>query len=115
MPGDAAHPRAHGERYFYHLIERWLVTGRAQNAIVFTAVNVLESRPCSKDAAATGTKYIPGQLEYAETRGMQKRSNGALFVKSMLAGKDERVDAAKVAVGTFANQLLNGGYAIAVG
>ena len=106
--GDAANARAHRERDLDHLVERRLIAGGAQPAIVLVAIDGLKRRAGLEHAAATGTEDVPGQLENPEPRGVQERRDGTLLVEAVLGSKGNRIHSAKVAIGGFIHRLLDG-------
>ena len=46
---------------------------------------------------------------------MQEGGKRPLFVEAVLGGEVEHIDAAKIAIGRFANRLLDGGNAAGIG
>src|SRR5262249_10213097 len=87
----------------------------AEPACIFLAIEGLERRTGLEHAAAAGTEYVPRQLEEAKPRRVQERSDHPLFIKTMLGGERERIDAAELAVGRVAHCPLDLGDTFGVG
>jgi hypothetical protein len=60
-----------------------------------------------EDATATGTEDVPGHIENAESRAVQKSRNYILLIELVLGGKGEGVDTAKLAVGPVLDELFD--------
>lgn len=113
--GDAAHARAHREGDFDHLVERRLVARGAEPAGIFLVIDGLERRAGVEHAAAAGTQHVPRQFKQAKPRRVQEAGKRALFVKTVLCGKTQSVDAAQLAIGRIAHGSLDGGNTIGIG
>ena len=99
---DPAHARADGEGDFDHLVERRLVAGGAQRAVIFVLVHGLERRVGVEHAAAARAEHVPRHFEQAEPGRMQE---GAIVFSSSsprLAAKPSAL-MRKVPVGAVAN------------
>ena len=115
MRSDPAHPRTDREGHFHHVVERGLVGGIAERAIVLVAFHRLERGTRVKHAAAAGTQDVPRQFEQAEPGGVQERGDRAFLVESTLGGEGERVDAAQLAIKPALHQIFDGGDTIRIG
>src|SRR5436190_682292 len=60
------------------------------------------------DATASRTKDVPGHIENAESRAVQKSRNYILLVEFVLGGKGEDVDTRKLAVRSVLDELFDG-------
>lgn len=56
--------------------------------------------------AATRTEHIPGKLENAQARRMQKACDRLFLVEALARGKGERIDPAKPVIGCIPNEPL---------
>lgn len=70
MRVDVANPRAHRNRDLDHVVQRRLIAGSAECAIVLLLVQALKCRAGIEDAAAAWTEYVPGQLEDSDAGRM---------------------------------------------
>ena len=115
MSGDSAHLRADGEGDLHHLVQRGLIAGGAERALVVLFVHVSQGRGRVEHAAAAGTQDIPRQLENADARGVQERGDHSFFVQAALGREIEDVDAAKFVIGSVPDQCFHGGDRFRVG
>jgi hypothetical protein len=105
--GDATNAGADRKGDLDHLVERRLIAGGAQPAIVFVAIDILECRAGIEHAAAAGAEHVPRQFENSEPRGMQERGDGALFVELVCGRKSQRIDPAQFAIRRLAYGLFD--------
>ena len=105
---DPAHPRTDRERHLDHLVQRGLVTGRTQRAVVLRPVDAFERGAGVEHPAAAGTQHVPRQFEKADTGRVQERAEGPFLVDPFPGGEGEDVDPAELAVGPAFNQPLDG-------
>lgn len=106
MCSDAAHARTDREGDFDHLVERRLVTGGTKRAGILRALHRLQGRVGIEYTAATRTEHIPGKLENAQARRMQKACDRLFLVEALARGKGERIDPAKPVIGCIPNEPL---------
>ena len=112
---DSAHLRADGEGDLHHLVQRRLIAGGAERALVVLLVHVSQGRSRVEHAAAAGTQDIPRQLENANARGVQERGDHSLFVQAALRCEIEDVDAAKFVIRRVPDQCFHGSDRFRVG
>jgi hypothetical protein len=107
LGGDSAHPRAHGESYLHHLVQRRLVIGGAERAEILVALHGLQRGVGLQYAAATGTEHVPRHVENADPCGMQECGDGAVVVQPVRGGEGHGVDAAELPVVGLRDETLH--------
>ena len=113
--GDAAHARIDREGDLDHLVERRLIAGGAERAVVGLLAHGLERVHGVEHAAAAGAQHVPGQFEQAEPRGMQEAADRLFLVEPALGGEVQHVDAAQLPVGAVGDQRFDRGDDLRVG
>ena len=61
-------------------------------------------------ATASGTKDVPGHIENAESRAVQKSRNYIFLIELVPGGKGERVDTAEITVRAVVDELFDRAY-----
>ena len=102
-----AHARAHRERHLHHLVERGLVAGRAERAVILARLDRLERGAGIENAAAARAQHVPGEIEQAQARRMQEGRDQALRVEPGLGREIRNVDAVEVAILSVPDQPLD--------
>lgn len=105
--GNLAYAWTDGECYLDHLVEGWRIALGAQRASIFVLLHGFQRGVGVEHAAAAGAQNIPGDVEDAHARCMQKGADGAFLVEAILAGEGQRIDAAKLAVLARGDGLLD--------
>ena len=92
MRGDLANSRVHGEGDLDQLVERRLVIGRAQRAVIIGPIEGLQRGAGFEHAPAPGANHAPGHVEQAEPRRMRQRRDHRLLAQAVRRGEGERID-----------------------
>ena len=83
-PPDA---RVDGEGDLHHLVERRLIAGRTERAVISLLVHGFEGMGGVENSAATGTQHVPGQIEQAKPCGMQESANDFFLIETILGSE----------------------------
>src|SRR5215467_12464646 len=89
---DPPNTRIHGKGNFHHFVERRLVAGRTERAVVRFFMYGLEGLRDIEDTSATWAKHVPGQVEQTKPPRMQEAANRFLFVEASFVGERQHVD-----------------------
>ena len=68
-------------------IERRLIAGRAERAVVGLLVHGFEGMSDVEDSAATRAKHIPGQIEQAKPGGIQEAADSLLLIEAFVGSE----------------------------
>ena len=112
---DPSNARVDREGNLHHLVERRLIPGRAERAVVGLLVHGFEGMSDVEDAAATRAKHIPGQIEQAKPRGIQEAADGLLFVEAFVGSEREHIEPTKLTIAALADEPLDGGNDLGIG
>src|SRR5947199_9779879 len=63
-----------------------------------------------EDATASGTKDVPGHIENAESRAVQKSRKYIFLIELVLGGKGDGVDTAEITVRRILDELFDRAY-----
>ena len=107
MCGDAPDARTDGEGDFDAVVDGRLIALGAQRAIVVVVTKGFQGVVRSEHAAAAGAQNVPGEIEQAEPRRMQKSGNHLLLVETGLAREVEQIDAVEARSSPFSDQILD--------
>ena len=107
MRGDATNARAHREAHLHCVVERRLVGHPAERAMVVLLPHALQRRVGVEDAPAARAEDVPGHLEEAQPRRMQKRRDHLLLVQAAVGREADGVDARELLVGAIPHKILD--------
>ena len=98
MRRDAPDPRADREGDLDLLVDGGFIAAGAQPAMIVVVTQRFQRAMGIEHAAAAGAQHVPGQVEQAEPRGMEKAGDHPLFVEPGALGKIQHIDPVELVV-----------------
>ena len=92
MRRDAPDPGADREGNLDLLVDRGFIAAGAQPAMIVVVTQRFQRAVGIEHAAAAGAEHVPGQIEQAEPRGMEKAGNHPLFVEAGALREIQHID-----------------------
>ena len=112
---DPANARVDREGNLDHLVERRLIAGGAERAVISLLVHGFEGMSDVEHSAAARAKHIPGQIEQAKPGGMQEATDGLFLIEAFVGGKRQHIESAELTIAAVADQRLDGGNDLGIG
>lgn len=112
---DPSNTRVDREGDLNHLVERRLIAGRAERAVISLLVHGFEGMSDVEDSATTRAKHIPGQIEQAKPGGVQEATDGLLLIEAFVGSKREHIESTELTIAAVANERLDGGNDLGIG
>ena len=106
--GDPADAGADRERHLDHFVERRLISGGAEGAVVFCLIDRFQRGAGIEHAAAARAEHVPGHVEQAQPRRMQESRGHLLIGEAVACRESQGIDAIEIGVDPLANQGLDG-------